>query len=60
MGVGIPYYNVILYRDGSFENKNMSRFTGRAHEHEVKLIVLMMMLSWMWDLPTDLYPGAPP
>jgi hypothetical protein len=34
--------------------------TGRAYEHEVKLIVLMIMLSWMWALPTALYPGAPP
>ena len=26
----------------------------------VKMIVLMMMLSWMWDLPIALYAGAPP
>jgi hypothetical protein len=26
-----------------------------------KLIVLMIiMLSWMWDLPVDLYPAIPP
>jgi hypothetical protein len=26
-----------------------------------ELIVLMiLMLSWRWDLPIDLYPGAPP
>ena len=26
----------------------------------IVLIVLVMMLSWMWDLPIALYPGAPP
>ena len=26
----------------------------------VKLVVLMMILSWMRDLPITLYPGAPP
>ena len=25
-----------------------------------ELIVLMIILSWMWGLPIDLYPGAPP
>src|SRR5271156_1204128 len=34
--------------------------TGRAHEHEGKLMVLMIMLSCMWALPTTLYPSAPP
>jgi hypothetical protein len=34
--------------------------TGRAYEHEIKLIVFLIMLSWMWALPTALYPGAPP
>jgi hypothetical protein len=38
----------------------MSRFTGRAHEHEGKLIELIVLLSWRWDLPIVLYPGAPP
>jgi len=26
----------------------------------VKLIVLMMILMNRWDMPTDLYPSAPP
>jgi hypothetical protein len=30
----------------------LSRFTGRAHKHEGKLIVLIVLLSWRWDLPT--------
>jgi hypothetical protein len=38
----------------------LSRFTGRAHKHEGKLIVLIVLLSWRWDLPIVLYPGAPP
>jgi hypothetical protein len=40
----------------------MSRFTGRAYRHEDKLIALMILvvLSWRWDLPIDLYPSAPP
>jgi hypothetical protein len=37
-------------QDLQAEHKNM-RFES---------IVLMMILSWMWDLPIDLYPGAPP
>jgi enoyl-CoA hydratase/carnithine racemase len=37
-------------QDLQAEHKNM-RF---------KLIVLMIIPSWMWDLPIDLYPGAPP
>jgi hypothetical protein len=38
----------------------MSRFTGRAHEHNGKLIELIVLLPWRWDLPIVLYPGAPP
>jgi hypothetical protein len=38
----------------------LSRFTGRAHEHEGKLIELIVLLPWRWDLPIALYPGAPP
>jgi hypothetical protein len=36
----------------------LSRFTGRAHEHEGKLIELIL-LSWRWGLPITLYPSAP-
>ena len=33
--------------------------TGRAYKHEGKLIVLIVvLLSWMRDLPAALYPGA--
>jgi hypothetical protein len=35
----------------------VSRFTGGAYRHEGMLIVLM--LSWMRDLPVALYPSAP-
>jgi hypothetical protein len=38
----------------------VSRFTGRAHEHEGKLIELIILLSWRWGLPITLYPSAPP
>jgi hypothetical protein len=38
----------------------LSIFTGRAHKHEGKLIVLIILLPWRWDLPIVLYPGAPP
>jgi hypothetical protein len=41
-------------------NRFLSRFTGRAHEHEGKLIELIVLLSWRWGLPITLYPGAPP
>jgi hypothetical protein len=35
----------------------------RQAEHmnmRFELVVLMVLLSWMWALPTALYPGAPP
>jgi hypothetical protein len=36
-------------------------FTGRAHEYEVELIVLIIvLLSWIWALPIALNPGTPP
>jgi hypothetical protein len=35
-------------------------FTGRVYEHEGKLIVLIVVISLVWDLPIDLYPAAPP
>jgi hypothetical protein len=38
-------------QDLQAEHKNM-RF------ELIELIIIM--LSWMWDLPIDLYPGAPP
>jgi hypothetical protein len=38
----------------------LSRYTGRAQEHEVLIDCIAMMLSWMWDLPIDLYPCSPP
>jgi hypothetical protein len=46
----------ILSRRG----KLVSRFTGRAHEHEGKLIELIVLFSRRWDLPIALYPSAPP
>jgi hypothetical protein len=33
---------------------NLSRFTGRAHEHEGKLIVLIIVILWKGDQPIDL------
>jgi hypothetical protein len=41
----------------------MSRFTGRAVEHEVWIDCIndsLVILPWRWDLPIDLYPSAPP
>jgi hypothetical protein len=38
----------------------VSRFTGRAHGHEDKVIELIVLLSWRWGLPITLYPSAPP
>jgi hypothetical protein len=26
----------------------------------IDCIFMIVMLSWRWDLPIDLYPGAPP
>jgi hypothetical protein len=27
---------------------------------ELIVLMILIMLSWRWDLPIDLYPGAPP
>jgi hypothetical protein len=35
-----------------YVDRGLSRFTGGACGHEGKLIVLIVLLSWRWDLPT--------
>jgi hypothetical protein len=62
--IDVPY-PIASMRDGGPEgegevDRKLSRFTGRAREHEGKLIELIVLLPWRWDLPIALYPGAPP
>jgi hypothetical protein len=57
----VPYKNHLILGDSCSCTESFCQDLQAEHINmRVKLIVLIVLLPWRWDLPIVLYPGAPP